>query len=73
MLSWIACVDNLCKIHAALKISNTRYLKRTNWRLEKQRYRDAKFMHRWHPILNQNEGELIMELERFLIKECIKG
>jgi len=51
MLSWIACVNNLCKIYAALKASNTRYPERMDWRLEEKRYRDVKFIYRWHLAL----------------------
>ena len=54
MLSWIACVDNLCKIHAAPKASNTKYLEKTDWRPKKRKYQDAKFMHKWHPASSQN-------------------
>jgi hypothetical protein len=52
MLLWIAYIDDFYKIHAALKASNVKYLKRIDWRPEEQRYKDAKFIHKWHPTLD---------------------
>ena len=72
-LLWIACADNLYKTYAILKASNTRYLKRIDWRLEERRYKDVKFMHRWYLTPNQNEKELTIKSKRFLTEECIRG
>ena len=58
MLSWIAYIDDFCKIHAALKAGNAKYLERMNWRLEKRKYKDAKFMHGWHRTPNQKLRKL---------------
>jgi len=37
------------------------------------KYRNAKFMHGWHPTEEQQVGAIIMELGRFLTKECLNG
>ena len=73
MLLWIVCVDNLYKIYAVSKVSNAKYPKKIDWRYKKQKYRDAKFMHRWYPMLDQSKGKLTIKLGMFLTKECIKG
>jgi len=47
-LSWIACVDDECKIYKVLKARNHKYPVRIYWMPSKLKYRNAKFMHRWH-------------------------
>ncbi len=37
MLSWIACVNDFCKIYAVLKMGNVRYLERMDWKLKKNK------------------------------------
>ena len=54
-------------MHKVPKVKNSRFLERMDWKSE-ERYRNAKFMHGWHPILKQTPGELTMEPGRFLIK-----
>ena len=66
-------MDNFCRIYTALKAGNIKYLERMDWRLEKQKYRDAKFIYGWHLTPNQNEGELIIKPKRFLTKEYVRG
>jgi len=73
ILSWIVCVDDFCKIYAALKANNIRYPKRTDWGPGEWRYKNAKFMHGWHSISKQSNGDLTIKPRRFLTKECIKG
>ena len=47
-LLWIACVDDYCNIHEALKKKNHKYLVRMYWMLSELKYKNAKFMHRQH-------------------------
>jgi len=49
-LSWIACVDDMCNIHRALKDKNRKYLVRIYWALEEKRFRNAKYIYSWHPV-----------------------
>ncbi len=72
MLLWIICVDDYCEIYKMLKVKNSRFLERMDWKGE-ERYWNIRFMYRWHPILEQILGELTMEPGRFLIKICFRG
>jgi len=72
MLSWIACVDDYYEIYKILKVKNSRFLKRMDWK-GKKRYWNIKFMYSWHLILEQILRELIMEPRRFLTKICLRG
>jgi len=49
-LLWIAYMDNMCNIYRAPKDKNQKYPIRMYWALDKQRFRDAKYMHRWHLV-----------------------
>src|SRR6266702_8035139 len=49
-LSWIACVDNYCKIYKMPKVKNSRFLERMDWK-GKERYWNARFIYGWHLIL----------------------
>jgi hypothetical protein len=49
ILAWIACVDDMCEIYKAPKVKNKKYLARMHWMQNEQRYRNAKYMHGWHP------------------------
>ena len=73
MLLWIVYIDNLYKIYTALKASNTRYLKRIDWKYDNRRYINAKFMYRWYPIEAKREGMLTLKPRKFINKECLKG
>jgi len=53
-LLWIACVDNICNIYRALKDKNWKYLARIYWALEEKRFRDTKYIYRWHPVKVQS-------------------
>ena len=72
MLSWIACVDDYYKMYKMPKVKNSRFLERMDWKGE-ERYWNAKFMHGWHPILEQILRELTMEPGRFLMEVCLRG
>ena len=50
ILSWIACVDNTCNIHRALKDKNRKYPVRIYWALEEKRFRNAKYIYSWHLV-----------------------
>ena len=47
-LSWIACVDDLCDMHLALKKKQQRYPIRMHWSQNDREYYNAKYMHGWY-------------------------
>jgi len=49
-LLWIACVDDFYNMHRALKNKNRKYLVRIYWALEEKRFRDAKYIYKWHLV-----------------------
>jgi len=49
-LLWIAYIDNICNIHRALKDKNQKYPVRMYWALEEKRFRDAKYIYKWHLV-----------------------
>ena len=49
-LLWIAYVDNICNIYRVPKDRNRKYLVRIYWALEEKRFRNAKYIYRWHPV-----------------------
>ncbi len=73
MLSWIIYINNQYKIHKKLKEQNSSYLKRMDWRYNNRRYINTKFMYGWHLIEAKREGMFILELERFINKEYLRG
>jgi len=52
-LLWIIYIDNYYKMYKALKARNYKYLVRIYWMPSKLKYRNTKFMHRWHLIKEQ--------------------
>jgi hypothetical protein len=72
-LSWIACVEDTCNIHRAPKDKNRKYPTRMYWIAEEKRFRNAKYMHGWHPTETQEKGELTLQPGRFLTEECLEG
>jgi len=52
ILLWIAYIDNYYNIYKALKKKNYKYPVRIYWIPSKLKYRNAKFIHRWHPLKN---------------------
>ena len=48
MLAWIIYMDNKYNMHRALKIKNKKYPIRMYWALEKLKYRNAKYIYKWH-------------------------
>jgi len=49
ILAWIACVDNIYDIHKNLKEKNRKYPMRMYWALDEKWFRNAKYIHGWHP------------------------
>jgi len=47
-LLWIACVDNYCNMHEALKARNYKYLVRIYWMPSEVKYRNADYIYGWH-------------------------
>jgi hypothetical protein len=72
-LAWIACVDDMCEMHKAPKVKNRRYPTRMWWAPDERKYRNAKYMHGWHPVETQEEGDLRLQPGRFLTEECLDG
>jgi len=72
-LSWIACVEDTCNMHRAPKDKNRKYPARMYWAPEEKRFRDAKYMHGWHPVEVQSQGDLTLQPGRFLTEECLDG
>jgi len=48
MLLWIIYIDNYYNIYKALKKKNYKYLVKIYWILSKLKYKNAKFIYRWH-------------------------
>jgi hypothetical protein len=72
-LSWIACVDDMCEMHKAPKVKNKKYPERMYWAPDERQYRNAKFMHGWHPVEVQETNDLTLQPGRFLTEECLDG
>jgi len=48
ILLWIVYIDNYCEMYKALKVKNYKYLVRMYWMLSELKYRNNKFIYRWH-------------------------
>jgi len=55
------------------KVRNYKYLVRMYWMPSELKYKNTKFMHRWHLTKEQQVKAIIMELGRFLTKEYLNG
>ena len=44
-----------------------------HWALKELKYRNAKYLYRWHLIKVQAKGDLILKPGRFVIEECLNG
>jgi len=73
MLSWIAYIDDYYNIYKTLKERNHKYLVRMYWIPSKLKYKNAKFIYRWHLTKEQRVRVVIIELRRFLTKKCLNG
>jgi len=47
-LLWIVYIDNKCEIYRVPKARNYKYLVRMYWMPSELKYRNAKFIYRWH-------------------------
>jgi len=72
-LAWIACVDDTCNVHRTPKDKHRKYPARMYWAPDETRFRNAKFMHGWHPTEVQEPGDLTLQPGRFLTEECLDG
>ena len=72
-LSWTACVDDMCSMHLAPKKKHQKYPTRMHWSQNDREYRNAKYMHGWHPAESQETGMIVMQPGRFLTQECLQG
>jgi len=50
ILLWIVYIDNYYNIYKALKKKNYKYLVKMYWIPSKLKYRNVKFIYRWHLI-----------------------
>ena len=71
MLLWIIYIDNKYNIHRALKAKYKKYPIRMYQVLKDLKYRNAKYIYRWHLMEQQDKVDLILKLERFLTEECL--
>ena len=49
-LSQIAYIDDYCRMHQYPKQKAKQYLERIYWPQASRRYRNAKFLYRWHTL-----------------------
>ena len=60
ILVQIVYIDNQCNIYKALKVKNKKYLVRIYQILDKRKYRNTKYIYRWHLVDNTKLNELIL-------------
>jgi len=58
-------------MHKALKARNYKYPIRMYWMLSELKYKNNKFIYRWHLTEEQQVRAVIMELGRFFIKKYL--
>jgi len=58
-------------MYKAPKARNYKYLVKMYWMPSEAKYKNANYMHGWHPTKKQQVGAIIIELGRFLTKECL--
>ena len=58
-------------MHRAPKAKYKKYPIRMYWALKELKYRNAKYIYRWHLIEVQAKEDLILKLRRFLMEECL--
>ena len=66
-------MDNKCNIYKAPKIKYKKYPIRIYWGLEDLKYRNAKYIYKWHLMEKQDKVDLIFKPGQFLIEECLNG
>ena len=60
ILAWIIYIDNQCNIYKVLKAKNKKYLVRIYQMLDERKYRNAKYIYRWHLVDNIELNKLIL-------------
>ena len=60
ILAWIAYIDNQYDIYKAPKAKNKKYLVRIYQTPDKRKYRNAKYIYRWHLVDNIELNKLIL-------------
>ena len=73
ILVWIIYIDNQYDIYKALKAKNKKYLVRIYQTLDERKYRNAKYIYRWHLVDNTELNKLILQLGRYLTEEYLEG
>ena len=58
-------------MHKAPKVKYKKYPIRMYWVLEDLKYRNAKYIYRWHPTEQQDKVDLTLKLGRFFTEECL--
>ena len=73
ILAQIIYIDNQYNIYKALKAKNKKYLVRIYQTLDKRKYRNTKYIYRWHLVDSIELNELILQPGRYLTEECLEG
>ena len=73
ILVQIIYIDNQYNIYKALKVKNKKYLVRIYQTPDERKYRNAKYMYRWHLVDNTELNKLTLQLGRYLTEECLEG
>jgi hypothetical protein len=60
-------------MHQAPKVKNKKYPTRMWWAPDEKKYRNAKYMHGWHPVEVEESMDLALQPGRFLTEECLDG
>ena len=60
ILAQIIYIDNQCDIYKALKAKNKKYLVRIYQTLDEYKYRNTKYIYRWHLVDNTELNKLIL-------------
>ena len=60
ILAQIIYIDNQYNIYKALKVKNKKYLVRIYQTLDKYKYRNTKYIYRWHLVENIELNKLIL-------------
>ena len=73
ILVQIIYINNECNIYKALKVKNKKYLVRIYQTRDKRKYRNTKYIYRWHLVDNIELNKLILQPGRYLTEEYLEG
>ena len=73
ILAQIVYIDNQCNIYKAPKAKNKKYLVKIYQTLDKRKYKNTKYIYRWHLVDNIELNKLILQLGRYLTEEYLEG